>query len=360
MRYLFIVQGEGRGHMTQAISLAEMLRDEGHEIVQVLVGKSPRREIPDFFYEKIHAPVDTFESPNFVVDAKNKKIRIWPSIWNNLLQAPIYFKSISKIKNTVSEKQPDVIVNFYELIAGFYTFLFKSNAKVVVMGHQFLLQHPQFVFPKGFWMDRHMMAFYSYILALRADKKLALSFRPMPDVPRKRLYVVPPLLRSEVKKLSPENRGFILGYILNAGYAEEIEQWHLHNKQYEMHFFWDKKDAPEDLQVHENLWFHKLNDVKFLDMMSKCGGYCSTAGFESICEAIYLGKPIMMVPTYGHFEQACNALDATLAGAGIKNDVFNLDPFIAYLPKHKDISNSFRQWADSSKDRFLKLLTDFD
>jgi hypothetical protein len=32
-KFLFIIQGEGRGHLTQAISLAQLLRDNGHEVV---------------------------------------------------------------------------------------------------------------------------------------------------------------------------------------------------------------------------------------------------------------------------------------------------------------------------------------
>ena len=39
MKFLFIVQGEGRGHFTQAITLEEMLLRNGHEVVEVLVGK---------------------------------------------------------------------------------------------------------------------------------------------------------------------------------------------------------------------------------------------------------------------------------------------------------------------------------
>ena len=33
-----VVQGEGRGHMTQALALGGFLRDAGHEITAVLVG----------------------------------------------------------------------------------------------------------------------------------------------------------------------------------------------------------------------------------------------------------------------------------------------------------------------------------
>ena len=39
MKILFIIQGEGRGHLTQALSLRQKLMAEGHEIVGVLVGK---------------------------------------------------------------------------------------------------------------------------------------------------------------------------------------------------------------------------------------------------------------------------------------------------------------------------------
>ena len=49
MKILFVIQGEGRGHLTQALSLRQKLADEGHEIVVVLVGKSPARRLPGFF-----------------------------------------------------------------------------------------------------------------------------------------------------------------------------------------------------------------------------------------------------------------------------------------------------------------------
>ena len=55
MKVLFIVQGEGRGHLTQAITLEEILRRNGHEVVEVLVGKSNTRRLPGFFNRSIQA-----------------------------------------------------------------------------------------------------------------------------------------------------------------------------------------------------------------------------------------------------------------------------------------------------------------
>ena len=38
MKVIFVVQGEGRGHLTQALALKQQVLHEGHEVVKVLVG----------------------------------------------------------------------------------------------------------------------------------------------------------------------------------------------------------------------------------------------------------------------------------------------------------------------------------
>ena len=79
MKVLFIVQGEGRGHLTQAITLEEILRRNGHEVVEVLVGKSNTRRLPGFFNRSIQAPVKRFLSPNFLPTADNKRANLTKS-----------------------------------------------------------------------------------------------------------------------------------------------------------------------------------------------------------------------------------------------------------------------------------------
>ena len=55
--FVFAVQGEGRGHLTQAIAVYEMLTQRGHQVKAVLIGSSSRREIPAFVKERIKAPI---------------------------------------------------------------------------------------------------------------------------------------------------------------------------------------------------------------------------------------------------------------------------------------------------------------
>jgi len=90
MRFLFLIQGEGRGHLTQALSFAALLKKEQHELVGVVVGKNPRRQVPDFFLQKIGVAVTPVESPTLKPTGWKRKSyleRPFEKIWGE--QPPI-------------------------------------------------------------------------------------------------------------------------------------------------------------------------------------------------------------------------------------------------------------------------------
>jgi len=70
-----------------------------------------------------------------------------------------------------------------------------------------------------------------------------------------------------------------------------------------------------------------------------------------VCEAMYMGKPVLMVPT--HIEQACNAFEASLAGAGIVADYFDLNKLLDYIP-HYEKKKNFRDWVEKAAWYILK------
>lgn len=127
MKILFIIQGEGRGHLTQALSLRQKLTDEGHQVVGVLVGKSPARRLPDFFSKKIEAPVYPFESPNFLPSAQNKQVNLVKSVAYNVFRLHKYMSSIRYINRMIKETGADVVINFYELLTGTYLACFAGR-----------------------------------------------------------------------------------------------------------------------------------------------------------------------------------------------------------------------------------------
>jgi len=351
MKFLFVVQGEGRGHLTQAIALHEMLIKNGHEIVAVLVGKSNHRELPSFFLKNIKSNILRFESPNFLPASNNNKTILWKSILYNFLRTGSYLKSIHFIRKQIKNLNVDIVVNFYEMLTGLTYFLFPPKIPYVCIAHQYIFLHPEFRFPKANRMELALLRFFTRITCINATKLLALSIRKMDNLPESKIVVMPPLLRNDIFEKTISDGNYIHGYILNDTYAEQIIKFQEENPNEFMNFFWDRKGVEDITIVNDHLSFFKLNDKLFIDQMAGCKAYATTAGFESVCEAIYMGKPVLMVPT--HIEQACNAFDASAVGAGIISDDFNLRKLLEYIPLYKKNSD-FRDWVQQAHFYFMK------
>ena len=354
-KYLFVVQGEGRGHLTQAISLFEILTAAGHEVVSVMVGMEDKHHIPAFFKEKINAPINTFPAPSLVY-GQTKAVKVWDTIKTHVLRLKKYRRSVQFLAEQVEASRPDIIVNFYDIICGLYAQFHRPNIPVVCVGHQYLLLHNQFVSLPDKKIDRFLLNLNTRLTSLNSTKKLALSFVEMPEDKAKHIVVTPPLLRKEVKALTPTVKPYFLAYITHHKLGEDIINWHSEHRDIEIHCFWNNPDFGNEWHCQENLTFHQVNAEKFLTMMQNCSGLVCTAGFESVCEAMYLGKPIMMVPVPNHIEQQINALDGERAGAGIADTTFNFSRFIEYVPIHQSISHTFQAWQAQTAQVFLKNL----
>ena len=347
---LFIIQGEGRGHMTQAMAVQTFLEDAGHKVGHILMGQSERRDVPSFFSDHVTAPITYFGSPNFAVDHQSKSIKAWPTVVYNLRRSPQFMESLAVMRRVIEDMQPDVIINFFDPLAGLYHLFYRPTAPMLCVGHQYMYHHPVYPFPPGQTVQKLSVKYFTRLSSIGAVKKLGISFYEAPDRPR--LAVIPPLLRREILDARLTQEPFYLIYLLNKGYGDAVIAWHRRNPEVKLHCFWDNSDVPEEYAYDQNLTFHQLSGPKFIDMMTRCKGLICTAGFESVCEAMYLGKPVMVVPVQGHVEQYWNALDLTTYGGGLSSSEFNIDKLLAMKdkPAHTD---SFRSWVLQAEERFV-------
>lgn len=353
MKVLFIVQGEGRRHLTQAIAMEDLLRRNGYEVVEVLVGKSNSRRLPGFFNRSIQAPVKRFLSPNFLPTTANKRASLSRSVAYNVMKLPTYIKSMHYIHTRIEESGAELVINFYELLTGLTYLLYRPAVPQISIGHQYLFLHRDFEFPGKNRLNLCLLRFFTRLTCIGAQEKLALSFREMEDDGTAHVRVVPPLLRKEVLSCESTQGDYLHGYMVNAGFGENIKIWHGAHPEVPLHFFWDKQDEEEVCRVDETLTFHQIDDVKFLRYMAGCKAYATTAGFESVCEAMYLGKPLLMVPA--HIEQDCNAYDAARSGAGVISDGFDLERLLAFSGSYRP-DTSFRYWVRSCDWRILRCI----
>ncbi|TFV94431.1 glycosyltransferase [Algoriphagus kandeliae] len=345
MKFLFIVQGEGRGHMTQAISFASLLRSQGHELCGVVLGKSKRRAIPEFFSREIKSKIHWIESPNFETDRAEKRILLGKTIWKNSLKFRTFLKSLHQIDVLVNHHKPDVILNFYDLLGGLYNGIYRPNVEFWAIGHQYLAFQADFSFAPSKGFAKELFLLNTKMTAWGASRLLALSFKPT-QAQNSKIEVVPPLLRKELQLLTPSSGEFYLAYLVNPGYSTEIIKFAKSNPSFHIKAYWDKKGAPEIEQPLPNLSFHQVNDKKFLNDMATCKGLVCTAGFESVCEAAYFGKPVMMIPVAGQYEQACNALDAEKHQIAIEGKNFDFSFFEKHIQGFHQNPAFFQLWCE--------------
>lgn len=350
---MFCVLGEGRGHMTQAMAVKEMAEAAGHQVVAITVGASSHRPLPEYFTSAMKMPVRQMPTLEFKYK-NNRAVSNTATLLAVLGNLPKYFGYIRQLEAVVHETKPDVIINFFEPIAAFYALTRRKRPPVVAIGHQFMFQHPGYVRTPHLWKQLFSMRIYTWLLGARATK-LALSLYEATDLPEKRIIVGPPILRKQLFSLITNPNGdFTLVYLLNHGYAEQIIAWSAKNPQTKLHCFYDKPGAPSELRYSPALTFHKLDGEKFLKMMAECRNVVCTAGFESVSEAAWLGKPLFLVPVENHVEQQVNAIDAQQFGIGIAEKSFNLDR-LKELPERLPVEK-FRAWLDSAPKKLFQAI----
>jgi hypothetical protein len=100
-----------------------------------------------------------------------------------------------------------------------------------------------------------------------------------------------------------------------------------------------------------------LSQDAFLEDLGRCRAFVGSAGFEAVCEAFHLGKPVLAVPTAGQYEQQLNAWDAERHGAAWAGGYEDLDRFWDALPTPTASSvAAFRTWVASAAEHHVKAV----
>ncbi len=351
----FVVQGEGRGHMTQALALARFLRDAGHEITRVLVGVSPFRSVPDYFAHEIQAQVETFAAPTQVPDRDARGLSVARTAADALRRLPRFVRSGWQIHRAT--KRADVVVNFLDLVGGLSRMVFRARAPGVAIAHNYVFLHPALGAAPGSPLARGLVMAYARLTAGGTSTKVALSFGPLPPHHPARLVVAPPLLRPGLERMSPRDDGHLLTYSLNPGYAAVVAEWHRRQQGVTVHCYVEGGRESLRAAPAEGFHAHALSAEGFLRHLEGCRAYVGTAGFESVCEALYLGKPALLVPTAGQHEQTLNAWDAERAGAAVVGTYDDLDAFWAAPPVPPRMAvEEFRDWVRRAPEMLVGIV----
>ncbi len=344
-KYSIIIQGEGKGHFSQALVVIRILEERGDKISRVYLGKSFLRKTPTYFFSSLEAPVKSFFSPNFIRTPDQKGIRIFFSILLNLLLSPVYFFEASRIGILMLGDRSQNIINFYDPIGALAGKWWKRRASKIVLSHHFYLSHPDFSHPHGMGNSYFWLKLMNRFMSRSADNVLALSFRKGQEMSN--MKVVPPLIDVQIKEGTFSKGDRDLCYFLNPGFVFEMIDYYRGRPEHKVDLFTTFQPGGE---IPKNVKIHPPSREKFIEAMFSCKRIISTAGFDIVAEAFYLGIPIYLIPSAYHYEQYCNALDAARTGLAFQlEELKDLDE-VEFEPKG---NKGFKAWVDSGMNHFF-------
>jgi uncharacterized protein (TIGR00661 family) len=333
MRILYGAVGEGLGHATRSGVVAEHLIAQGHQVKMVASGRA-------FPYLAERLP-DVEEIWGFSFALQDGQVDTWQTILKNVRGAkgglPENWKQGDAISKTFA---PELAITDFDGFA--YAVARRRRIPVVSLGNIQMVarcEHEAAIVEGVRAPYVQARAFVASKLP-RASRYLILTFFH-PRIRAKRTELVAPVLREEIVAARPEPGEHLLAYGRMA--QESFDALAATGVPA---FVYGARDGLTEEVVEGSLTFKPFSNDGFVDDLRTCRGVVASAGFSLMCEAVYLGKPMLAIPLAGQFEQVMNARYLERLGYGIAADSVDapaLHRFLEGQERHLDALAGYEQ-----------------
>ncbi len=347
-KIVFIVQGEGRGHLSQSVALKEYLEIAGHTVEAVFAGCNSLHPLPSYYRELFGDRLKCFASPFFLRTPNKKGIYVGRTILFNLFRSLLYLREVKRIRRELARLNPHVVFNFYDLVGALALQKVSPSVKKIGIGHHFFLHLDEYRCSGGNALHEWFLRLHTRKVMGSCDKVLALSFRELTG--NEQITVVPPLVREQFRNATHKEGPATLIYLLNEGFASDITTIAENNPDFQADIF---SELPTETPMPPAIRLHAINDRAFLEKMESCRNLITTAGFDTVAEAAYMGVPLGVVPVRNHFEQHCNSFDMERSGLGVSLDGFTAEGLQGIK---KSDNQWFRQWVDRAGEMIINQM----
>jgi len=345
---LFIVQGEGKGHMSQALAMKEYLQEAGYTIEAVFLGIRSNEKVPDYFRNSFQDILHIFRSPWFLRTPNEKGIYVGRTILFNLMRSIDYWGTITRIRKEINRLRPDVVFNFYELLGALAMRRSVPGIKKIGVGHHFYIYLNPSVCKGGVLWHRRLLRLHTRMIVNSCDRVMALSYKN--EQGSASIRVVPPLVRREFREMNYIQGDSYLVYMLHEGFIYDLVRLAEEVPGFRADVFSSHTPAYE---IPDGIRIHPFDAKKFSALMASCKGLITTAGFDTAAEAAFHGIPLVVIPSYNHYEQHCNGADISANGIGIVASQLDRGT----LEKiHSSDSTDYRAWVSQAGEQVIKCI----
>lgn len=287
MKILFGIQATGNGHISRSTEIYKLLKmhPEVTQLDVLISGGKAQMSLPfEVNYE--------YKAFSFYYGKKGK-ISILKSI------GKASFSSFAYGLLKVPFKKYDLIISDFEPITLWGAKLF--GVKAVGIGNMYSVTSKKFPKENG----SNTTKFFANVMC-PAKNKIGMHFQKFDD------FIYYPVIRSEIRNLKPSDKGFTLVYLNSFSDAELIQCFN--SKLFEQKNFVIYSKTSTTSYTSGNCTIKPLNNETFVNDIASCSNVISAAGFQTVSEALYLGKKLFVIPIKKQTEQISNACELKTMG----------------------------------------------
>ena len=334
MRILYGVAGEGFGHSSRALVIAEHLQKKGHEVVILTYGQA---------YDVLKKRFKTFKVKGLHLFFEKSVLSTKKTIFNNIRHFTKNFLRWKKFYKLMQEFKPELCISDMEPIVPILRNWYKLP--LICIDNQHRMTNLEINVPREHAQDYLLAKGVVDSFVKRADYFVVLSFANarIKDKNKNDTIIIPPIIREEVKRIRNKTKygNKILVYLTkkDSSILEKLKNIRENFVVYGYNV--KKKQGNIEFKTRES----------FLQELKNCKAIIATAGFTLISEAIFLKKPYLALPLKGQFEQTLNALFLKKAGFGDYTENLTEKEIVYFLHK----LNFYRKRLQNYKVDYNKL-----
>jgi uncharacterized protein (TIGR00661 family) len=361
-KILFSLAGEGLGHSTRSFEIIKRLAKRKHELVVLTGGDS---------YDPINRSIQVLRNVRLVrmpmlrlSYTPDGKVSIAKMISKNIKTLAGARDIIDSIEQLIDKEHFDFA------IVDFEPFVPRAAKNKGLPFITYDNQH-RFVYEKLDLKEVSKKHLMSYILTKQTIKRyhpmgekcvITSVFSPKLDYKtfagKLEVFVIGPIIREDIQNLkkSVKRDDFVLIYVkrqLESAIIPKIQSMHENFVMYVK----EPKEHPRSRQIK----FKKQTLEGFAKDMARCKAVISSAGEQLMGEALYLGKPLFLLPEEGTYEQKLNAELVKRHMVGDSKDISkvtagDITQFLSRLPLFEE--NIRKQKVRNGIDDMMKIIDD--
>ena len=341
-RIAYAIMGEGGGHASRNSVIISKLAEQGHRI-DVFTSFRTYDELSARFKNSKKVKVHRIQGLRYIYDPDKGKVSLRGTLEHNFWTVIKYPRTAFLLRKKAKKGDYDLLIydlDFLFSIAN-VPYAKKNNIPTIMISHFAGFQFGKFKAGKRIQQKIRTLKLLLNLFNPRADLMLLNSFYSPDTIKDSRVKFVGPLLKQEVYKHRPTDKGYVLVYI-NRPLEKMLYQKLSMIKDYKF-IVYTRKPGLLSPKLHIKL---KEFSPSFVSDLASCTCVIGPAGIELPSEAVYYEKPMLAIPLKNQVEQSVNGFFIEKLGIGksIWFDQLSVSNILSFLKHQKEYKKSIRKF----------------